>query len=239
MPDPTQSDDFAVIKRLGVHELVKSMDEYQHRVSGALSRTVNYLLPIDTLKNLTTEEVCTAHYLAFHTVHPWAGALRTEKFPDGVKPKGADPSRIEPELELARLQMRALVHHNYPALAIISFYYARFEMIQPFKGGNSTIGRMISGVQIVQSCSPPETWNVETGPEYDKAQEQAMYNFDLAPLANIMARAIGFQELEGEWPSPFRMEPIAEIESMLLAPATYDRAFLTPQELLPKTLRRT
>lgn len=117
-----------------------------------------------------------------------AGRCREQNVPaTGTCPAPVDFSQVPAQLA-ALIEWRAHAEKMHP-LARAAELQARFVTIHPFMGGNRTIGRLLSNLDLMKAGYPPAIIRGEDRATYDYALERACATEDVSALTLLVAEA--------------------------------------------------
>jgi fido (protein-threonine AMPylation protein) len=148
----------------------------------ALTNSKQIIPTEDTIKGL--------HYMAFGTVHPWAGQYR--KLGQEVPAHGLEFSRSKEVagamVALRKEMLRSPLEGTKQYMAeALGFYHATALAIHPFVDGNGRTFRAILDQQAKALLGHTVTHNLSRQ-EYTQALQEAQLYGHLKPLANIIQR---------------------------------------------------
>jgi fido (protein-threonine AMPylation protein) len=180
--------DWPAVKKLGVYHDVDQSAYIARTAQGmtmvkmALSASKEPILGDAALKSL--------HFMAFGTVHPWAGEYR--RLGQEVTSTGLDfsPSKyVAKEMAGLRVEMlkNPLKGSKQYVAEVLGFYHATALMIHPFADGNGRLFREVLDHQAKVLLGHTVTHNLSRA-EYSQAITAAQLYGQLKPLANIIER---------------------------------------------------
>lgn len=179
--------DWERIQKIGLTPQITTAKEYAKqvmmgmRLASAAFSLKNELVPSeDTIKGI--------HFIAFESVHPWAGKFREPgQEVQAGKLVCTDSADIVNELGILRREMlgNPLTGTRKYLSEVLSFYHASFLAIHPFLDGNGRLARVILDRQCKTLLGHPLTFKFSRA-EYVEALERAQQEGDLTLLAKIV-----------------------------------------------------
>jgi fido (protein-threonine AMPylation protein) len=181
--------DWARIEKLGLHPSVVAPDGYAARIlvgmklaHSTLAETKETVPTIATIKGL--------HYLAFESVHPWAGEFRQEGHEVRAGRLVCSLAKdVVGDLMRLRKEMvdNPLTGSKQYKAEVLAFYHASFLAIHPFADGNGRVSRIILDVQTKRLLGHPLSTRIGRD-EYIGALSVAQGEGNLGDLAKLISR---------------------------------------------------
>lgn len=179
--------DWGRIQRIGLKPDVTTPEIYSQRAAlgmrlatATLSLTKEVIPSVDTVKGI--------HYVAFESIHPWAGTFRKPgqevQVGNLICSAAKDINRDLASLQKEMLENPLKGTRKYLS-EVLGFYHASFLAIHPFLDGNGRISRAILDNQSKTLLGHPLTLSFSR-PEYMEALNRAQQEGDLSKLSRII-----------------------------------------------------
>ena len=175
------------LKNLGLFPEVSSIDEYDTRffANVASTRALMTATP-NTFSFPSPDEVRAVHRGVFADIHPWAGQFRSKALGIGGR-IGADHTTLVANLQLAQAETRDLLERrSWSPICAAVYYHIRFELIHPFRDGNSRVGRLMLAAQIQNLAGLHMHPPLEAREQYLDRMDHAAWCGKLGPLARLI-----------------------------------------------------